>query len=87
MNSRLNIVTASLAATMLASTAMAADVIEPDPTPPPPEVAQKISPGVAFCVGGQLGYGAADTRLCSGGVTANGYIDGFLGGAFAGYKW
>jgi len=46
----------------------------------------KISP-VAFCVGGQLGYGTADARLSSGGVTANGDIDGFFGDALAGYNW
>lgn len=87
MNSRLKILSAGLAATLFAGTALAADVIEPDPTPPPPEVAYENFTWGGFYVGGQLGYGTADTSVSAGGVSASGDADGFLVGGFAGYNW
>jgi len=87
MNSRLTIISAAFAATLMSGAAMAADIIEPDPAPPPPEVAYENFTWGGFYAGGQLGYGTADTSVSGAGVAASGDADGFLIGAFAGYNW
>lgn len=74
-------------ATMLGGPVLAADVIDSDPTPPTPQEAYESFTWSGFYVGGQLGYGTADTNLSTAAASAGGDIDGFLGGGFAGYNW
>ena len=87
MGTRITIIASGILA-LMATGAHAADAVVPEvPIAPEAPIAATFNWGGAY-IGGQIGYGWANTKFSAGPThTSKGKLDGFLGGIYAGYNF